>query len=84
MHIPKKIKIGSFIVNIRLVPNLQDDGALNGEDTILLNADLDSKALGLTFMHEIVHAINPAFSEKDVEWLSRSLYQVFEDNHLLK
>ena len=84
MLIPKTLKVGAFQVEVKQVKNLQDDGALNGEDTILLNADLDDKAKGLTFFHEIVHAINPGFSEKDVEWLSRALYQVFEDNHLLK
>ena len=84
MHIPKQIKIGAFLVDIRLVKDLPDNGNLIGEDIIFLDADLSVKAKGLTLMHEIVHAINPAMSEMDVEWLSRALYQVFEDNHLLK
>ena len=84
MLIPKKLKIGAFNVDIRLVKDLPDDGNLVGEDTIFLNANLSQKALELTLWHEIIHAINPAFTEKDVEWLSRALYQVFDDNHLLK
>jgi len=36
MQIPKKLKIGAFNVDIRLVKDLGDDGQLNGEDTILL------------------------------------------------
>jgi len=84
MKIPSKLKIGAFNVNIRLVKDLGDDGQLNGEDTILLNADLSQKERELTLWHEVIHAINPGFTEKDVEWLSRALYQILDDNHLLK
>ena len=84
MKIPKQIKIGAFNIDIKLVPGLVDDGNMSGEQTILINDDLSQKEKELTLLHEIIHAINPAFSEKEVEWLSRALYQVFNDNHLLK
>jgi len=81
MIIPKKLKIGAFNVDIRLVKDLPDDGNLVGEDIIFIDSSLSPKAQELTLWHEIIHAINPGFTEKDVEWLS---YQIFDDNHLLK
>ena len=83
MKIPKRLKVGAFNMEIRMVKGLGDDGQLNGETTILINDDLSPKEKELTLCHEIIHIINPAFTEKDVEWLSRALYQIVEDNHLL-
>ena len=80
MKIPKQIKIGAFNIDIKLVPGLVDDGNMSGEQTILINDDLSQKEKELTLLHEIIHAINSAFSEKEVEWLSRALYQIYNDN----
>jgi len=84
MLIPKTLKVGAFKVEVRQVKDLQDDGATVGENVIFINDGLSPQHKDLTLLHEIIHTINPAMSEKDVEWLSRALYQVFEDNHLLK
>ena len=80
MKIPKQIKIGAFNIDIKLIPGLVDDGNMSGEQTILINDDLSQKEKELTLLHEVIHAINPAISEREVEWLSRALYQIYNDN----
>ncbi len=84
MLIPKSIKIGAFNLEVREVKGLADDGSLSGEGTILINKDLSPKEKELTLFHEIIHCINPGFTEKEVEWISRALYQVFKDNNFIK
>jgi len=78
LHI-NKLKIGGFDVEIRYVKDLPDDGNLCGENTILIDANLSPNEKDLTLIHEILHKINPAMEEREVEYLSRALHQIYKD-----
>jgi len=80
LHI-NKLKIGGFDVEIRYVKDLPDDGNLCGENAILINDELSPNERDLTLIHEIIHKINPAMGEKEVEYLSRAIHQIYKDNY---
>ena len=81
MQIPDKIKIGGITYDIKLVDNLVDKC---GEfDLSKLNITIEKasqEAMELTFIHEILHAINNEVKEIEIEFYAQALYQIIKDN----
>lgn len=87
MRIPKRIKIGGLQYRVKLVKKISNRGESGETDSgklvISLQSDAKKEALEVTFLHEILHAININLDEKEVEYLAMALYQVMRDNQQL-
>ncbi len=83
MKIPKQIKIGALTYKI-IKKKLDDDCGQQRtkEQIIYLDKDMSEELEELTFWHEVLHAINPELTDKDVEFLSQAIVQVRRDNKL--
>ena len=92
MEIPKEVKIGGIIYEVRLAnewPNHDfDDGEMfNDKDTgnvIFIRETLSKEAQIVTLFHEILHGCNTTINHEFLDSLSEQLYQVFKDNDFLK
>lgn len=91
MKIPRKLKIGGNIITVvrgtrqEGTGSDQDGGYSSWEDNeIFVADDMPQSRQETAFLHEILHQINVYLDEKEVTYLSESLYQVLKDNNLLK
>jgi len=85
MKIPNKIKILAHNYLVKEIDGLADDGSLNWlENTILINKKLPQSRKEAVLFHEILHAINGEIDEKEVEFLTQTIYQILNENKLLK
>lgn len=85
MKIPKKLKIGAHIYNVKLVDELDKCGMLNRDKNILsISADMPQDQKEATLIHEILHGLNNELDHTLVDGLAEGLYQVFKDNDFLK
>ena len=85
MKIPNKIKILAHNYLVKEIDGLADDGSLNWlEKTILINKKLPQSRKEAVLFHEILHAINGEIDEKEVEFLTQTIYQILNENKLLK
>lgn len=92
MTIPKKLKVGGHIITVDASKDLGED--LNGDfDTekllIRISSALPKSMQGATLVHEVFHALNPAFDNDPIghallESLSEQWYQVLSDNNMLR
>ena len=84
MQIPKKVKVGGLMYSVTLKDEVASGEASGQMDTAKLEIEIDKKmkrgAQEITFLHEILHAINNEMKETDIEYLAQSLYQVIIDN----
>ena len=84
MKIPTKIKIGGLRYRVRVVKKINDSEDSGETDTeklvISLHAGQKQSALEITFLHEVLHAININLDEKEVEYLAMAFYGVLKDN----
>jgi len=84
MKIPTKLKILAHTYTVQEVEGLIDNGTQNSNPhTILIDKNLCQTEKEVVLLHEILHAINEKMSEKDIEFLAQTIYQVLKDNHLL-
>lgn len=87
MIFPNIIKIGGLEIKVSQVEPYEIDGDCGESrfdvNTIKINKDLDQQSKELSFIHEILHHIDPALTESQVELYSRSLYQVLKDNKFI-
>ena len=95
MKIPKKLKIGGHVYDILII---EGDKSLHGNSSysdlkIKVSKDFPKSQQEETFFHEMLHMIrihlaieNPekAAEEKIVSAMGGTLYQVLNDNNLLK
>lgn len=88
MIIPKKIKIGGHIWKVDLK---ELTGKMGECDYANLIITLDKRAvrtqLEVTFLHELLHAINCEFDlshdgHRVLEATAQQLYQIFKDNRM--
>lgn len=90
MKIPKTVKIGPFDYSIKMVKVLENMGETHNDDlAIKLNKALKAQVMEETFVHELCHAINHVYcnrelDEGEIRQLSLGVYQVFKDNGFLK
>lgn len=90
MKIPKKLKIGSHTFKILKGRNPHYMGETDTkQNKIWIDEDMPQDQQEATLIHEIMHAINTTFGNKDMEHalldsLSEQMYQVLRDNRLLK
>lgn len=84
MRIPKRLKIGAhtYTVSRGIIDKLGETDRI--KQTITLDRDLRGSQLNVTFIHEVLHALNNEFEHQLLDSLAEQLYQVFSDNHLLK
>jgi hypothetical protein len=86
MNIPKKIKIGALTFKV-VIEDLGED-KLGETDrtcsTIRINSIITKQEQVLTFFHEVFHQVNATYDEERVEFLATSVYQLLQDNHLLR
>lgn len=81
MIIPKKIKIGGMIYRVKIVNDLKDSaGEYNGSTLELSIGNAKPDSMFVTFLHEIIHAINSEIGEVETEFLAQALCQVIKDN----
>jgi len=88
-NLPEKIKIGGITYTIRFIPDEElsennNCGKLDRDkDEILIGESLSLGNKLLSFLHEMVHAINGELEEEEVESIAVGLHQVLVDNELL-
>ena len=96
MRIPKTIKIGGIEYSIELVEEAKDE--VNGaeyigrvlfkENKIKILSSYSEEKQYRTLLHEIIHVLDEdlkvGLEEKDICRLEVGLYQVLNDNKLLK
>jgi hypothetical protein len=84
MQIPKNIKIGGIRYTVKVVDTEHIDnkaaGEINTEKCTMKILKGNQHFMNVTFLHEIIHAINMELAEETVEFLAQSLYQVVSDN----
>jgi hypothetical protein len=86
----KQIKIGGVVYKVEVVDpthpkldNERNNGCYSTKtQTIYIANDITEQMQEISFLHEIIHAINLDYSEEQVEFLSKSIYQVLRDNNL--
>ena len=88
MKIPKKIKVGALTYDVLFVEdyNINQDHAelLKHKrfDAVRINKNQTKQQQELSFVHEIVHAINNELSEQDTEFWAQAIYQLLKENKL--
>ncbi len=94
MKIPNKIKVAGLDYSVKIDDNMHQKEDLAGQHDgnalviRLQNKNYNPQVTEQTFFHEILHAINTAYcnkelNEKQVNNISVGLYQVLKDNNLL-
>lgn len=93
MKIPKKLKIGGIVYQVKIIDDLELDGE-DGEtnrfrNDIRINKLLPQEQKEATLIHEIMHCLNSQIVEEKLghlflESLAQQFYQVLKDNNLLK
>lgn len=92
MEIPKSVKIGGMVYEVRVTnewPNHDfDDGEMFNDNivgnVIFIREDLSHDAKIITLIHEILHGCNSTMNHEFLDSLSEQLYQVLKDNDFLK
>ena len=100
MKIPKQIKIGGFMFNVKESKQIAIEGNGYGSthhttQTIYIDPDSTPQKKEQTFLHEMMHGIwnqvglnkreyTHKQEEEIIDALSHGLYQVLKDNKLLK
>lgn len=100
MKIPKVLKIAGLVWNVKKSLDVTHEGSCYGSthhsyQNIFLDPTTTKQKNEQTFIHEILHAVWSAyglkefkaakeFEEQILDSLSNGLYQVLNDNNLLK
>ena len=94
MTIPKKVKIGAvwYKVIVAVCWPGRDHGDHDGEmfydrrhgHVIYIGGELTPEAQWVTFIHEILHALNATLDHVALDSLAEQLGQVFIENKFLK
>lgn len=86
MKIPETIKVGGHKVRIERVMQIEEGRSVGQwepkKNLIMIDKSIPQSQMEVTLLHEIMHALNIALPEQDVEFLSQGLYQVLVDNQL--
>lgn len=83
MQIPSTVKVGGLTYGIEIVNKMDDDSCVGKtyfQDLKIKIEKAEKPFMELTFLHEILHAMNAELKETDIEFLAQSLYQVLVDN----
>lgn len=84
MKVPATLKIGAHRFRVK-VAKLDKCGELDREKSTIFLADwLSPTQRDVTLIHEIFHAINNELDHALLDSLSEQLYQVLQDNRLLR
>lgn len=75
-----ELKVGG--INYRVVlKDLEEFGKTDfSKNTIFIDTKLPEDQKMAALIHETLHCINNQLSEKDVEFLAQSLFQILKDN----
>ena len=88
MKIPKSLKIGGHIYDVKLVESddIQKDCGECAVDKleIKIKKTMPQTMQEETLIHEAIHAMNFGLSEESVQYLSMAFYQFLKDNKLLR
>ena len=95
MKIPKKLKIGAHLYDVRIVQEGKvlslsgDAGICQKQEIIEINGAFSQSQQGASLIHEIMHALNAQWDVNDtmhalMEATSQQLYQVLADNKMLR
>lgn len=81
MNIPKKLKIGGIKYSVEVVKELENRcGEFDIKNLALRIEKGKPEVMELTFLHEVLHAINNEIKEDTIEFYAQSLYQLIKDN----
>ncbi len=84
MNIPSKLKIGGTQYTVKVVDVIAENAGIAGRidhDKELIRLSKGKQSyMEITFLHEIIHAMNNQWSEEFVEFMAISLHQVIKDN----
>lgn len=91
MTIPKRVKIGGIVYEVRIAEDWPgregSDGMCFYDHTIgnviFIGAELSKEAQEITLLHEALHAMNSTMNHEFLDSLAEQLYQFFSDNQLL-
>lgn len=83
--IPKKIKIGGLTYSIQVVEDIEDGcvGKIYYKEQKIKLEKSHPDFMSLTFMHEILHAMNNEMNETQIEFLAQALCQLIKDNPVI-
>lgn len=92
MTIPTQVKIGAVTYQVKILSDWPGGGDWDGEmfydrdhgHAIYIKANLTPEAQYVTFIHEVLHALNSTMDHEFLDSLSEQLFQVLAENHLLR
>lgn len=94
MEIPKQLKIGVHLVEIKVLPKVfipeEECGSFDFDtNTIIIDENLPLDRQWETLLHEIFHAINSTYGSDltehaIIDFWAVALYQILKENNLLK
>lgn len=80
-----ELKIGPHLCRIQYVSGLDDCGVNSRERGIItINDDIIESEQGVTLFHEVLHKINGELDEVMVDFLAHAIFQVLDENDMLK
>lgn len=80
MKLKDEIIIGGLKIKV-VEREMEDYGESDlRKQTIYISKGLPEDIKQLTLIHEILHLVNPAFSEREVEYLSQALFNIYKNN----
>lgn len=87
MKIPSSVKVGSCVYRIERrsyqTESDMDGGYCDWENNVIFVAsNMPEDRQAVTFLHELLHAINIYLSEVEVTAISEGLMQVIKDNKI--
>jgi hypothetical protein len=83
MRIPKKLKVGGVVYEVRIVKMKDAAEVLRGCNIIKINEKLSQENREEALIHECLHIICWEMKdERVIEMLSQGIYQVMKDNNL--
>lgn len=80
--IPKSIKVGGLNYSVEIVKDIDDGcvGKILYKDQKIKILEAQSDFMVLTFIHEVLHAMNAEVNEIHTEFLAQALCQFIKDN----
>lgn len=85
LTMPEQIKIGGLVYEVKVVEELADGcaGIIEYKKQIIRIEKSTPDMMGLTLMHEILHALNAEFAEPHIEFMAQALYQIIKENPMV-
>lgn len=82
LTIPKEVKVGGLTYKVEIVKEIDDNcvGKIFYKEQKIKILQAEADFMALTFMHEVLHAMNAEVNEIHTEFMAQALCQLLKDN----